>query len=185
MSTNHCARTYFWWVHVHLTFGSCTYPTDTFHFNLKQPGMWAVYNFERLRFCSLLTSSQESVKQKSTFTFTFTFRTIYEVNDTAAWVLWVVLFNRVSSHLTSITPHYPHPSISIFVWGYLNSFSSHFSFIWSIHPSMDWSIDGWIVILTIAKYQALEIVYHIHAGDVEGVVGETKSVSWGGARTKG
>ena len=39
--------------------------------------------------------------------------------------------------------------------------------------------------MTIAKYQALEIVYHTHAGAVEGVVGEGKSVSWGGARTKG
>ena len=38
---------------------------------------------------------------------------------------------------------------------------------------------------TIAKSQALEIVYCAHAGAVEGVVGEGESVSWGGARTKG
>ena len=37
---------------------------------------------------------------------------------------------------------------------------------------------------TIAKSQALEIVYRAHAGDVEGAVGEGESVSWGGARTK-
>ena len=37
---------------------------------------------------------------------------------------------------------------------------------------------------TIAKSQALEIVYRAHVGAVEGV-GEAKSVSWGGARTKG
>ena len=39
--------------------------------------------------------------------------------------------------------------------------------------------------MTIAKSQALEIVYHTHSGAVEGVVGEGESVSWGGARTKG
>ena len=38
---------------------------------------------------------------------------------------------------------------------------------------------------TIAKSQALEIVYHVHAGGVEGVVGEGESVSWGGEITKG
>ena len=37
----------------------------------------------------------------------------------------------------------------------------------------------------IAKSLALEIVYCAHAGAVEGAVGEGKSVSWGGARTKG
>ena len=40
---------------------------------------------------------------------------------------------------------------------------------------------GW---RTIAKYQALEIFYHSHSGAVEGVVGEDKSVSWGGAQNK-
>ena len=38
---------------------------------------------------------------------------------------------------------------------------------------------------TLAKSQGLEIVYRAHAGAVEGVVGERKSVSWGGAQTKG
>ena len=38
---------------------------------------------------------------------------------------------------------------------------------------------------TIAKYQALEIVYSAHAGAVEGAVGEGESVSRGGAQTKG
>ena len=38
---------------------------------------------------------------------------------------------------------------------------------------------------TIAKYQALEIVNCAHDGAVEGVIGERKSFSWGGARTKG
>ena len=41
---------------------------------------------------------------------------------------------------------------------------------------------GW---RTIVKYQALKIVYHTHAGAVEGVVIEGESVSWVGARTKG
>ena len=41
---------------------------------------------------------------------------------------------------------------------------------------------GW---LTIVKFQALEIVYCAHAGSVEGVVGEGKSSSWGGAQNKG
>ena len=39
--------------------------------------------------------------------------------------------------------------------------------------------------MTIAKYQVLEIFYRANAGDVEGVVGEGKSVTWRGARTKG
>ena len=38
---------------------------------------------------------------------------------------------------------------------------------------------------TIDKYQALEIVYRAHSRSVEGAVGEVKSFSWGGARTKG
>ena len=145
MSTNHCARTYFWWVRAcapHLWFVHL----PSWHFSLhlpplQRPGMCAVYNFERLRFCSLPTSSQESVKHKSTFTSTFTLRTIYEVKDTATWVLGVVLFNRVSSHLPPSPPHRLHPSLSLFVRGSLNSFSSHFSFIWSIHASVDQSID--------------------------------------------
>ena len=145
MSKNHCARTYFWWVYAcapHLWFVHL----PNWHFSLhllplQRPGMRAVYNFERLRFCSLPTSSQESVNYKSTFTFTFTLRTIYEINDTATWVLGVVFFNHVSSHLPPSPPHTPHPSLSLVVWGSLNSLSSHFLLIWSILPSMDWSID--------------------------------------------
>ena len=53
---------------------------------LQRPGICAVDNFQHLRFGSLQTSSQESVKHTSTFTFIFTLRTIYEVNDTA-WYL--------------------------------------------------------------------------------------------------
>ena len=41
---------------------------------------------------------------------------------------------------------------------------------------------GW---LTIAKYQALEMFYETHARAAKGVIGEGKSVSWGGAQTKG
>ena len=144
MSTNHCARTYFWWVCAcapHLWFVHL----PNWHFSLhlpplQRPGMCAVYNSERLRFCGLPKSSQESVKHKSTFTFTFTLRTIYEENDTATWVLGVVSFNCVSSNLPPFPPNRPYPSLSLFVRGSLNSFSSHFSFIWSIHPLMDWSI---------------------------------------------
>ena len=40
---------------------------------------------------------------------------------------------------------------------------------------------GWT---TISRYQALEIVYRAHAGAVEGMVCEGKSVSLGGAQTK-
>ena len=147
MSTNHCARTSCLWVRTcapHLWFVHL----PNWHFSLhlpplQRPGMCAVYNFERgrLRFCSLLTSSQKSVKHKSTFTFTFTLRTIYKVNETATWDFGVVFFNRVSAHLPPFPPHCPHPSLFLFVRGSLNSFSSHFSFIWSIHPSMDRSID--------------------------------------------
>ena len=147
MSTNHCARTSFLWVRAcapHLWFVHL----PNWHFSLhvpplQRPGMCAVYNFERksLRFCSLPTSSQESIKHKSTFTFIFTLRTIYKVNNTATRYLGVVFFNRISSHLPTFPPHSPHPSLFLFVRGSLNSFSSHFLFIWSIHPSMDRSID--------------------------------------------
>ena len=72
--------------------------------------------------------------------FTFTLHTIYEVNGTATWILGVVLFNRVSSHLPPFLPKRPHPSLPLFVWGSFKSFSSYFLFVWSIHPSIDWSI---------------------------------------------
>ena len=41
------------------------------------------------------------------------------------------------------------------------------------------------LLATIDKYQALEILYHAHTRAIEGVVGEGKSISWGGAQTKG
>ena len=74
MSTNHCARTSCWWVRVcapHLWFVHL----PNWHFSLhlpplQRPGICTVDNFQRLRFGSLPTSSQERVKQKSTFTFT-------------------------------------------------------------------------------------------------------------------
>ena len=61
-----------------------------------------------------------------------------------------------------------------------------YAFLWTCRETEYFRIScelvGW---LTISKYQALEIVYCAHDGAVEGVVGERKSVSWGGARTKG
>ena len=90
MSKNHCARTSCWWVCAcapHLLFVHL----PNWHFSLhlpplQRPGMCEVDNFQHLRFGNLPTSSQESVKHKSTFTFTFKVRTIYEVNGTA-WYL--------------------------------------------------------------------------------------------------
>ena len=89
---------------MHLIFGLCTFPTDTFPFTcypFNGPGMCLVDNLQRLIFVNsqspnkftgkpkifrLPTSLQESIKHKSTFMFTFIFRTIYEVNDTALYL---------------------------------------------------------------------------------------------------
>ena len=89
---------------VYLTSGSCTSPTDTSPFTyhpFNGPVMCAVDNFQRLRFgnsqspdkftgkpkiVSFLTSSQDSVKQKSMFMFTVTSRTIYKVSGTARYI---------------------------------------------------------------------------------------------------
>ena len=38
--------------------------------------------------------------------------------------------------------------------------------------------------MTIAKSQALEIVYYAYGAAVGGVVGEVKRISWSGAQTK-
>ena len=84
MSKNHCARTSCLWVRAcapHLLFVHL----PNLHFSLhlpplRRPGICAVDNSQRFRFGSLPKSSQERVKQESTFTFTFTLRTIYEVN---------------------------------------------------------------------------------------------------------
>ena len=101
MSTNHCARISCWWVRTcatHLWFVHL----PNWHFSLhltplQRPGMCAVDNFQRLRFGSLPTSSQERVKQESTFRFTFTFtlHTIYEVNGTDRYLemCWPVTDN--------------------------------------------------------------------------------------------
>ena len=48
--------------------------------------------------------------------------------------------------------------------------------------TLSYELVGWP---TIDKYQALDIVYRAHSGDVEGVVGKGKIVSWGVAQTKG
>ena len=132
----------FWWVRAcatHLWFVHL----PNWHFSLhlpplQRPGMFAVYNFERLRFCSLPTSSHESVKHKSTFMFKFTLRTIYEVNYTATWVLGVVFFNHFFSHLPSFPSHIPHPYLSLFL----------FKVPWTpsllVFRSFDQSIHRWI-----------------------------------------
>ena len=89
MSKNHCARTSRWWVFAcapHLWFVHL----PNWHFSLhlpplQRPVICTVDDFQRFRFGSLPTSSQETVKQKSTFKFTFTLRTIYKVNGTARY----------------------------------------------------------------------------------------------------
>ena len=87
MSTNHFAITWvracaphLWFVHL-----------PNWHFSLhlpplQRPGICAVDNFQRLRFGSLPTSSEERVKQEPTFTFKFTLRTIYEVNGISRYL---------------------------------------------------------------------------------------------------
>ena len=105
MSTNNCARTYFWWVcacapYIWFVHPSNWHPPFTYH-PLNGPSMCAVDNLQCLRFGNsqslnkftgnpktsiLPTSSQESVKHKPMFTFTFTLCTIYGVNGTA-WYL--------------------------------------------------------------------------------------------------
>ena len=90
MSTNHCVRTYCWWVRAcapHFWFVHL----PNWHFllhlpDLQRPGIFVVDNSQRSRFGSLPTSSQESVKKELTFMFTFTLRTIYEVNGTARYL---------------------------------------------------------------------------------------------------
>ena len=61
-----------------------------------------------------------------------------------------------------------------------------YAFLWTCQETdyfrLSCELVGW---LTISKYQGLEIFYCSHVGAVKGVVGEGKSVSWGGALTKG
>ena len=56
----------------------------------------------------------------------------------------------------------------------------------NVHNNLCFTIScefvGWP---NIAKSQSPKIVYYAHAGDVEGVLGEGESVSWGGEQTKG
>ena len=90
MSTNQCARTSCWRVRAcapHLWFVHL----PNWHFSIHLPplqrhGICAVDNFQRFRFGNLPTSSQERVKQESTFAFTFHLCTIYEVNGTAQYI---------------------------------------------------------------------------------------------------
>ena len=105
VSTNHCARTSCWWVRAcapHFWFVHL----PNWHFSLRlpplqRPGICAVENFQRFRFGSHPTSSQERVKQESTFTFTFTLRTIYKVNGTARYLgrCWPATDNDVILNL--------------------------------------------------------------------------------------
>ena len=70
MSKNHCARTYFGeFALVRLTFGLCTYPTDTPPFTyhpFNGPGMYAVENFQRLRFGNSQSPDKFTGKPKRT-----------------------------------------------------------------------------------------------------------------------
>ena len=76
---------------VHLTFGSCTSPTDTFPFTyhpFNGPGMCVVENLQRLRFGNSRSPDKFTGKQKTKIIFTLTFKlcTIYEVNGTAQYI---------------------------------------------------------------------------------------------------
>ena len=90
MSTNHCSRISCWWVCAFAPHLWCVH-LPNWHFSLQPSplqrlGIFAVDNFQRLVFGSLPTSSQERVKQKSTFRFIFALRTIYKVNVTARYL---------------------------------------------------------------------------------------------------
>ena len=76
---------------VHLTFGSCTSPTDNFPFiyrpfNAPACARWTISNALYLAIVGHPTSSEGSVKHKSLFRFTFTLRTIYEVNGKSQYL---------------------------------------------------------------------------------------------------
>ena len=172
MSTNHCARTSCWWVRacapqlwfLHL---------PNWHFSLhlthlQRPGVCAIENFQRLRFGSLPTSSQERVKQESRYTFKFTLRTIYEVNGTARYlescwpatnndtILTLYLIHTLSLNISALyraSNQLIHRTIDPFIntsidqsfigkyidWSIHQSINSEI--IWSIHPSIHQSID--------------------------------------------
>ena len=136
MSTNHCTRTSCWWVHTcapHLVFVHLT----NWHFSLHLPtfqlrGICAVDNFQRFRFGSHPTSSQEIVKQESTFTFIFTLPTIYKVDGTARYLesFWPVTDN--DAILTLYLIHILSLTLSTFYRAPIYRF---------IHPSIHWYID--------------------------------------------
>ena len=60
-----------------------------------------------------------------------------------------------------------------------------FAFLWTCQETDYFRIScEFVRWQTIAKFQALEIVYRTHVGAVEGVVGEGESVSWGGVQAR-
>ena len=148
MSTNHCARTAFWWVRAcapHLWFVHLPIRHFSLHLPpLQRPGMCVVDNVQRLRFASLLTSSQERVKQESLFTFTFTLRMIYEVNVTIVFTLYPIhtislnlsAFYRASNQLFQQTNQSIDPSINPWI-----DQSIHRSIHRLINPSIHQSIN--------------------------------------------
>ena len=76
---------------MHLTFGACTSPTDTFYFTyhpFNGPGMCAVDNFQPLGFGKSWSPDKfkGNCKKKSLFMFTFTLRNIYEVYGIARYL---------------------------------------------------------------------------------------------------
>ena len=158
ISTHHFARTSCWWVHAfapHLWFVHL----PNWHFSLhlptlQRPFICAVDNFQRFRFGSLPTSSQERVKQESTFTFTFALRTIYEVNGTARYLerCWPANYN--DAILTLYFIHTLSLTLSAFCRASnqlihrtidpLIHQSIHRSINQSIGQSIDWSIHQFI-----------------------------------------
>ena len=142
MTTNQCARTSCWWVCAcapYLWFAHL----PNWHFSLhlrtlQHPGICAVENFQRFRFGSLPTSSQERVKQESTFTFIFTLCIIYEVNGTAQYLerCWPATDN--DAILTLFLIHTLSLILSAFYM------ASNQLIHWSIDPLIHWSIDPFI-----------------------------------------
>ena len=97
---NSLMSTHFWFVHLPNLHFSLHLPP------LQSPGICAVDNFQRFRFGSLPTSSQERVKQESTFTFTFTLRTIYDISKGVDLPLTMkkssLSISHTNSHLLSL-----------------------------------------------------------------------------------
>ena len=85
----------------------------------------------------------------------------------------IALLSVAGQHLLR---YWAVPLTSLMVW------NIHVNVINDLCFTLFCELVGWP---TISKSQALEIVYRAHARAVEGVVFEGKSVSWGGAWTKG